>query len=496
MIRRSRLNEKREMNRSKIVSKNNSGKPICEKLGSQWPELQAPRFTTSLRIRMPHFAFCILHFAFCIFLTTPSPCQAADSADPRQWVAKNLSSLVDFYRQLHQTPELSLKEEKTAARMAEELRALGIQVTTGIGGHGVVGVLQNGPGKVLMLRADMDALPVAEQTNLPYASKVRTEDPRGATVAVMHACGHDIHMTNLVGVARYLAANRDRWSGTAVFLFQPAEEMGAGAASMLADGLLDRIPRPDFAVALHVASDVPTGQIHYRPGYALANVDSIDIVVKGRGGHGASPETTIDPIVIAARLILDLQTIVGREVKPINPAVVTVGSIHAGTKHNIISDECRLQLTLRSLTPEVRKQLQDAVRRKALAAAASAGAPEPSVEITEGTPAMFNDPALTARVVEILKRALGDDKVVQTDPAMGGEDFSQYGLAGVPICMFRLGAVNQKRLDEFAAQKIPPPSLHSPVFYPDAAESLATGVVATTAVALDLLKPASSSPAR
>jgi hippurate hydrolase len=191
-----------------------------------------------------------------------------------------------------------------------------------------------------------------------------------------------------------------------------------------------------------------------------------------------------------------LQTIVGREVKPIDPAVVTVGSIHAGTKHNIISDECRLQLTLRSLTPEVRKQLQDAVRRKALAAAASAGAPEPSVEITEGTPAMFNDPTLTARVVEILKRSLGDDKVIQTDPAMGGEDFSQYGLAGVPICMFRLGAVNQKRLDEYAAQKIPPPSLHSPVFYPDAAESLETGVVAITSVALDLLKPASASPAR
>ena len=376
MIRRSRLNEKREMNRSKIVSKNNSGKAICEKAGSWWPVAGRRHvFRSSPRRHAPHFAFCILHFAFCIFLTSPSPCQAADSADPRQWVAKNLSSLVDFYRQLHQTPELSLKEEKTAARMAEELRALGMQVTTGIGGHGVVGVLQNGPGEVLMLRADMDALPVAEQTNLPYASKVRAQDSRGATVAVMHACGHDIHMTNLVGVARYLAANRDRWSGTAVFLFQPAEELGAGAASMLADGLFDRIPRPDFAVALHVASDVPTGQIHYRPGYALANVDSIDIVVKGRGGHGASPETTIDPIVTAARLILDLQTIVGREVKPINPAVVTVGSIHAGTKHNIISDECRLQLTLRSLTPEVRKQLQDAVRRKALAAAATRRCP-------------------------------------------------------------------------------------------------------------------------
>jgi hippurate hydrolase len=403
---------------------------------------------------------------------------------------------VELYRQLHQAPELSLKEEKTAARMAEELRSLGAKVTTGIGGHGVVGVLENGPGKVLMLRADMDALPVAEQTKLPYASKVRAQDARGATVPVMHACGHDIHMTNLVGVARYLAGNRGSWSGTVVFLFQPAEELGAGAAAMLADGLLDRIPRPDFAVALHVSSDVPTGQIHYRAGYALANVDSIDILIKGRGGHGASPETTIDPVVIAARLILDLQTIVSREVKPINPAVVTVGSIHAGTKHNIISEECRLQLTLRSLTPEVRKQLQDAVRRKALAAAASAGAPEPSVEVSEGTPAMYNDPALMARVVEVLKRSLGDEKVVETDPAMGGEDFSQYGLAGVPICMFRLGAVSQKRLDEYAAQNISPPSLHSPVFYPDAEEALTTGVVGMASVAVDLLKPASTSQAR
>jgi hippurate hydrolase len=311
----------------------------------------------------------------------------------------------------------------------------------------------------------------------------------------MHACGHDLHMTNLIGVARYLAAHRDRWTGTVVFLFQPAEETGAGAEAMLQDGLMDRIPRPDFAVALHVASDLATGKINYRPGFALANVDSIDIVIKGRGGHGASPETTIDPIVIAARLILDLQTIVSRELKPINPAVITVGSIHAGTKHNIISDECRLQLTLRSLTPQVRTQLQEAVRRKALAAAESAGAPPPSVEVSEGTPAMYNDPALTERVVKTLKRTMGADKIVLTDPAMGGEDFGRYGLAGVPICMFRLGVVNQQRLDEFAAQQIPPPSLHSPVFYPDAEESLTAGVVAMTSVALDLLSAGSSSTA-
>jgi hippurate hydrolase len=350
-------------------------------------------------------------------------------------------------------------------------------------------VLKNGPGKVLMLRADMDALPVAEQTGLPYASKVRTHDTRGATVGVMHACGHDVHMTNLVGVARYLSARRDLWSGTIVFIFQPAEELGAGADAMMADGLFARFPRPDFAVALHVSADTPVGQVGYRPGFAMANVDSVDIVIKGRGGHGASPETTIDPVLIAARLVLDLQTIVSREMKPIHPAVVTVGSIHGGTKHNIISDECRLQLTLRSLTPEVREQLQAAVRRKALAAAASSGAPEPSINISEGTPALFNDPELTERVARALKRVLGDENVVEGEPVMGGEDFGRYAQSGVPICMFRLGAVSQQRLDEFAMRHMPPASLHSPVFYPDIADALAVGVPALATVALDLLPP-------
>jgi amidohydrolase len=446
----------------------------------------------SFKNRFSTFVICVFLLAIGNQLNLHSRAMADDSADARPWFAENADSLVELYKHLHQAPELSQQEKETAARMADELRQLGISVTTGVGGHGVVGVLKNGDGKVLMLRADMDALPVAEQTDLPYASKVRTRDPRGATVGVMHACGHDLHMTNLIGVARYLAAHRDHWSGTAVFLFQPAEELGAGAEAMLNDGLLSRFPRPDFAVALHVSSDVPTGQIQCRPGYALANVDSVDIVVKGRGGHGASPETTIDPIVIAARLVLDLQTIVGREVKPIDPAVVTVGSIHGGTKHNIIPAECRLQLTLRSLTPDIRQQLQDAVRRKALAAAASAGAPEPSIEVTEGTPAMFNDPKLTERVIGTLRRVLGEPNVVEGEPAMGGEDFGRYGLAGVPICMFRLGAVNQERLDEYAAKKVPPVSLHSPVFYPDVKESLSVGVPAMISVALDLLSAKSA----
>ena len=258
---------------------------------------------------------------------------------------------------------------------------------------------------------------------------------------------------------------------------------------MIQDGLFSRFPRPNFAIALHDSADVPTGKITYHPGYMLANVDSVDIVIKGRGGHGASPEATIDPIVIAAKLVLDLQTIVSRELLPTDPAVVTVGSIHAGTKHNIISDECRLQLTLRSLSPQVRQHLQEAVRRKAYAAAESAGAPKPTVEISEGTPSLFNDPELTQRVATILKKHLGDDAVDLANAVMGGEDFSRYKQPGVPICMYRLGAVNQNRLDAFAAKHEPPTSLHSALFYPNIEETLAVGVPSMVYIATDLLRP-------
>ncbi|MEX2316784.1 MAG: amidohydrolase [Pirellulales bacterium] len=425
----------------------------------------------------------------CLFASQVS----AQSPDPKAWTAANIDALVDFYRQLHQAPELSFQEEKTSATLADELRAVGATVTANVGGHGVVAVLENGPGKVLLVRADMDALPVAEQTGLPYASKVRVKEEDGATVGVMHACGHDIHMTSLVGVARYLAANKGKWAGKAVFICQPAEERGGGAQAMLKDGLFQRFPRPDFAVALHVASEYPTGSVRYLAGYANANVDSVDITIKGRGGHGAQPDTAIDPIVIAAKLVLDLQTIVSREMKPIEPAVVTVGAIRGGTKHNIIPDECRLQLTVRSYSPQVRQKIHDAIRRKTSAAAAGAGAPEPVISLSEGTPSLYNDPELTSRVAATLKRALGDANVVQGEATMGGEDFSQYGLAGVPISMFRVGAVNQARLDEFAGRKLPPPPLHSPLFYPDAKETISTSIPAMAAVVLELLKPASPS---
>lgn len=433
------------------------------------------------------FAACIIGLLSLVAWPSLWTCSAAEPVNPAAWAKTNLPQLVELYKFLHEHPELSLKEKETSARMAKELQDAGVKVTPNVGGFGVVGVLENGPGKTVLLRSDMDALPVAEQTGLPYASKVRTEDARGAVVGVMHACGHDLHMANLIGVARYLASNRDAWSGTLLFVFQPAEEVGAGADGMIRDGLFARFPRPDFAVALHDSADLPTGEIDYLAGFALANVDSVDIVIKGRGGHGASPDSTIDPIVIAAKLVLDLQTIVSREMKPIEPAVVTVGSIHAGTKHNVISDECRLQITLRSLTPEVRKKLQDAVRRKALAAAASAGAPEPTVSVSEGTPALYNDPQLTQRLAAVLKKHFGDDKVREGEPVMGGEDFGRFGSTGVPICMLRLGAVNQKRLDEFAAKHVPPTSLHSPLYYPDAEESLVVGVPALVDCVTELL---------
>jgi amidohydrolase len=418
---------------------------------------------------------------------------SAATGDADAWIDANVKSLVELYQKFHQSPELSQQEKETGARFAAELQKAGFEVTTSVGGYGVVGVLKNGPGKTLLLRTDLDALPVTEETGLPYASKVRTKDERGATVGVMHACGHDLHIANMVGVAQFLASHRGDWSGTLVVIGQPAEEKGQGAQAMLDDGLFRRFPRPDFAVALHVGSDLAPGKIEYRAGYSQANVDSVDITIKGRGGHGASPDTTIDPIVIAARLVLDLQTIVSREIKPTDPAVITVGSIHGGSKHNIIGDDCHLQLTVRSYEPEVRDHLLAAIKRKAIAAAESSGAPEPVVEISEGTPSVFNDPELTARVVATIEGELGKENVAEAKPSMGGEDFSRYGLAGVPICMYRLGTVDQSRLDEFEKKGQSPPSLHSPLYYPNAEASLRVSVPVMVAVVEGLLPPQSTS---
>jgi amidohydrolase len=407
---------------------------------------------------------------------------------PAEWAkGDNIAKLVSLYQQFHRAPELSLHERETAARLTKELKATGAEVTTGVGGHGVVAVIENGDGPTLLIRTDLDALPVTEQTGVSYASQVKTKNDRGVDVGVMHACGHDIHITCLVGVARYLTANKDRWSGKAVLIGQPAEERGDGAKAMLDDGLFERFPRPDYALALHVDSTLAAGKIGYLAGYALANVDSVDITVHGRGGHGAYPHMTIDPIVEAARLVLDLQTIVSREIKPTEPAVVTVGSIHAGAQHNVIANDCELQLTVRSYSDEVRKHLLEAIKRKALASAASSGAPEPTIEVSEGMPAMFNDKALVHRIVPVFEREFGADNVVHSEPSMGGEDFSRYGLAGVPSFMFRLGSVDAERLARYERLEQGPPSLHSPLYYPDAEPTLATGVTAMAAAALDIL---------
>lgn len=412
----------------------------------------------------------------------------ADEA--KDWSARHVAELVDLYRQLHAAPELSFHEEKTAARLADELQKAGCEVTQKIGKHGVVGLLKNGAGPTVMVRSDLDALPVIEATGLPYASKVTSVDSKGNEVGVMHACGHDVHITCLVGTARYMAANKDKWRGTVMFIGQPAEEIVSGALAMLKDGLFTKFRKPDYALALHVDAYLATGKVGYRAGYALANVDSVAIVMRGKGGHGAYPHTTIDPIVQAAQLVLDLQTIVSRENSPFDPVVVTVGSIRGGTKSNIISDSCHLALTVRTYTDQVRKKVRDAIIRKAKAVAAGAGAPEPKIDYSEATAAMRNDEQLVARLTPVFREVLGDENVVPVEPSMGGEDFSQYGLAGVPIFMFRVGAVAADRIDAAAKNSQPLPSLHSPQFYPDADLAIRTGVTAMSAALLDLLPPA------
>lgn len=409
------------------------------------------------------------------------------AAEPRDWAKEQADDLVKLYKHFHAHPELSLMEKETAARLATELKTLGVEVTTGVGGTGVVGLLKNGPGKTVMIRTDLDALPVTEQTGLAYASKVKQKSEQGE-VGVMHACGHDVHMTCLIGVARYFASHKADWKGTLLLLGQPAEERGMGATLMLDDKLFERFPKPDFALALHCDASLATGKVGTRSGYTLANVDSVDITVRGKGGHGAYPHTTVDPIVQAAQLVLALQTIVSREVKPTEPAVVTVGAIHAGSKHNIISDSCQLQLTVRSYSEDIRQQVLAAIERKAKGIALSCGAPEPVVKFSEGTPSLYNDDKLTERVTDVFRRELGKDQVIRSEQSMGGEDFSQYGRAGVPICMYRLGVVDGRRLARYKELGQDPPSLHSPLFYPDAEDAIVTGVHTMCLAARDLLK--------
>lgn len=423
------------------------------------------------------------------------PAASASTRDLPARVAQDYPSLEQHYRNFHAHPELSFREEKTAAKLAAELKSLGIEVTTGVGGHGVVGVLRNGAGPTVLVRTDLDALPVKEQTGLSFASQARMTNDLGVEVDVMHACGHDIHMTSLIGTARQLAGLKSQWNGTLVFIGQPAEERGAGARAMLKDGLFTRFPRPDYCLALHVSSDMPAGQVGVVEGFMLANVDSVDITVRGAGGHGAWPHKTKDPVVLAAQTIMVLQTVVSRETDPLESAVVTVGSVHGGTKHNIIPDEVKLQLTVRSFTDEVRANTLAAIRRIVRGQALSSGIPEDrlpvvTVDEREFTPATYNNPELARRLRSVFNGVLGEKQVVTRRPVMGGEDFSEFGRTAdkIPICIFWLGSVEPERVAESERSGKPLPALHSPLYRPVAEPTIKTGVTAMTAAVLELVK--------
>jgi amidohydrolase len=392
------------------------------------------------------------------------------------------------YIDLHEHPELSLHEVQTALKMADGLRKLGFEVTTGVGGNGVVGVLKNGSGPTVLIRTDMDALPVPERTGLPYASKVIVKDDSGREVPVMHACGHDLHMSSWLGTATLLSQNKNRWRGTVVMMGQPAEEQVKGARAMLQDGLFTRFPKPDFAIAIHDSPEYPAGTVAIAPGPVLAGSDAIEITVFGKGGHGAFPNKTIDPVVIAARIILSLQTIVSRETSPLDPAVVTVGSIHGGTRGNVIPDEVKLQLTVRSYKDEVRDHNIAAIRRICKAEAEAADAPrEPEVTNPESVHPTYNDPALSERLDSALKHSIGADHVLPGKPVMGAEDFSEIGRAGIPAVIMWVGAADPAKLAESQKTGVPLPALHSSLFAPDLPDTLKTAIRAEASAAFELL---------
>ena len=435
---------------------------------------------------MSHCARSALSLA--LLLAVPTlPVRASEPSVDERWLDENLGRVASLYRELHTHPELSGREVRTAKRLGEELRLAGAEVTEHVGHNGVVGVIRNGRGPTVLVRTEMDALPVTEGTGLPYASVETAANAKGATVGVMHACGHDVHMANLIGTARWLSDHRTAWAGTVVLIGQPAEEAGAGARWMLADGLYTRFPRPDYALALHVAHDMEVGKVGYHAGPAMAGTSAVTITVNGRGGHGALPQTTVDPVVLASVLVLDLQTIVSRELNPLDPAVVTVGSIQGGSESNIIPDSVQLKLTLRAFRPEVHGLLIDGIRRRALALAQGHGAPPPQVDVGGGVPPLVNDPPLVARVAPALVRALGPANVVDVPPEMIAEDFGLYAEGNVPTFMFRLGTVSAQLLSKARAGSEPLPSLHSAQFAPDAEPALRTGIRAMCAAVTTLL---------
>ena len=431
----------------------------------------------------------LLAAAAIAFATPGSAATISDS------IRSDMPMLMTLYRDMHANPELSMQEVRTPAKLAPEMRKLGFEVTEHIGKTGLVAVLKNGPGPVLMLRADMDALPVKEQTGLAFASKAMGKLPDGSPTPVMHACGHDTHITAWLGTARRLAAMKSEWSGTLVMILQSGEETGEGAKAMLGDGLYSRFPKPNYVLSFHDSAALPAGVIGISPGYTTASVDNVDITVRGVGGHGASPQSTKDPIVLASRIVLALQTLVSREKNPLDPAVVTVGSFQAGTKHNIIPDEAKLQLTVRTYKPEVRKLLLDGIARIARGEAIASGMPDdrmPVVAIREDqhTPATLNTEKLANRELELFASHFGADRTTIMPPLMVGEDVGRFWVPDPSIqgTLFWIGGVRKANWDAAGGDVTKLPSLHSPLWNPDAEVVIATGVEALTVGALDVLK--------
>jgi amidohydrolase len=416
---------------------------------------------------------------------------------------RELPTLLSTYKSLHAAPELSHHEAKTSAFLASQLRELGFTVTEHVGkyshpewvGYGVVGVLKNGDGPTVLVRTELDALPVEEKTGLPYASNVHAQDDAGREVSVMHACGHDIHITALLGTAKLLVELKDQWHDTLVMIGQPGEETINGAKAMLDDGFYARFPRPDYLLAQHDTAAVAAGKVGFTRGYALASSTSVDVFMRGVGGHGSAPQVAKDPIVAAAEFILALQTIVSRENSPFDPAVVTVGSIQGGTRYNIIPDEVHMQLTIRTYKEAVRQRILASIERMAKSVASANGIPESRAPIvqpsdSEYTPATYNDPKLVDRLVPVLQKALGAENVVEAAPVMASEDFCRFGLENhqIPLCDFWLGAVDPEKLRESRRTGVPLPSLHSSQWAPVPQPTLRTGVKAMTSVVLDLMK--------
>ena len=411
------------------------------------------------------------------------------------YIAKDYQQhLARLWDHFHQNPELSLMEIKTAKRLAKELRAVGFEVTEKVGGTGIVALMKNGDGPMVMVRADMDGLPVVEQSGLANASKIKMKDWNGETVGVMHACGHDVHITSLVGTARYMADNKDKWSGTLMLIGQPAEEKGPGASAMMADNLWQRFGKPDYAFAFHVSANAEAGKVIVDEGSPYAGADTVDITVHGIGAHGASPHQGKDPIVIGAQIVNNLQTIISRELAPRYAGVITVGAFHAGTKHNIISDEAKLQLTVRSLTPEVREQLLSAIKRIAIGTARTAGMPEdklPEVVVSEFSfPPTFNDQKLAKRLKGVLSEAMGSDALLEpSETGMGAEDFGFFtSKPYIPSVYFKVGGTPKADFERAAAGGAQVPSHHSPQFKITPEPAIKSGVEATVHALLDVMK--------